>query len=508
MSSGAVLIVGPPGSGKSSLARGFMRLALQNGQPLLVLSTEMSSSALRAAAERLCKKFGGDAQVVDCYQVPGQRTESDLPASLDLAAVGKLVSESLKRTTRPFVIFDSLDGIALSAGEGPAIQFLLSCLRQLETSRTTGVATATTGIHTPRFDAILRTYFSGVLELKVEESGGKLDRYLRVYSLRGTARHTDWQPFTVTEEGITLGTEESRSKLPPRHSELHFLRFTEEYREPFEVVDLPTYTWEDLGGSAELKEVLRETIELPLSRPDEYKSLGVRPPRGVLLYGPPGGGKTHIARVLASVVNANMVALKGSELLATDFPEKRIAELFAWARSSSPTIIFFDEIDALALKRSLSTPADKSYRVVTQLLSEIDGLQTGGHVIVIATTNHPEMLDEAMLRPGRLDRQVYVAPPDAVARKLIFERLTRDMPVNQDVDYEALARLTDGYSAADISAVCNEAKAQLLKSRVDGRPDQPLGLMHFQAGLRSVRPSLSREMLEAYERFQAHGTKA
>jgi len=356
------------------------------------------------------KDSGGDAKVVDCYQTSGDRTESGLAPTLDLTKVGNTVSENLKHAARPFVIFDSLDGIALTAGEGPAIQFLLSCLRQLETSKTTGVATATTGIHSPRFDGILRTYFSGILELKVEEEERKLKRYVRVYNLRGTAGHTDWQPFIVTEEGIVLGTEETRSKLPPRHSELHFLRFMENYKEPSEVVDLPKYAWDDLGGSEELKEVLRETIELPLKRPEDYKKLGVRPPRGVLLFGPPGGGKTHVARVIASVVNANMVALMGPELLGTDSPERRISELFAWARSNSPTIIFFDEIDSLAMKRSLTTPEDKSYRVVTQLLSEIGGLQTGGEVIVIATTSHPEVIDEGMLRPGRIERQLYVPP--------------------------------------------------------------------------------------------------
>jgi len=426
---------------------------------------------------------------------------------LDLGRIGNLISATLGGTHRPCVIFDSLDAVALSQGEGSAIQFLLACLRQLETSRATGVATVTTGIHTPRFETILRAYFKGVIELKLEETEGKLTRYVRIFRLPSASHHTDWQPFTITEDGIIIGTKESRSKLPPRHAELHFLRFMEDYKEPPEVVDSPKLTWDDLGGQDEVKQVLREAVELPLRQSEDYKKMKVRPPRGILLFGPPGGGKTHVAKVLASVLNANMVALKGAELLGSDDPKKRISELFEWARSNSPTIIFFDEVDSLASNRTLTNPLDKSYKVVTQLLSEMDGLGEEQHVIVIATTNHPEVIDEALLRPGRFDREVYVPPPDFTTRKRIIERLTSDIRLGNKVNLNALARRTEGYTAAAVYAVCNEAKAQLLKSRIQGDTRQNLDERDFQAALKLFRPSLSPSALTKYEEFRNRGAK-
>lgn len=275
ISSGATLILGPPGSGKTSLAKSFIKLALQNGQPLLVLSTQTSPVDLQVAAERMKEKIGGVATIVDCYSKPAY-------------VVGNLISQSLHDQTRPFIIFDSLDGFALNEGEGGALQFLMKCLHEMEGSKATGAATVTTGTHTPKFENMVRTYFRGVLELKVEEKEGRLQRFIRIHSLKGTAlTHTEWYEFSITEDGIALGSESYRSELPPRHNELHFLRFTEDALAGEENRALAAIVFTDMAGYTSLaqkdessalqllgdyREIVRTTI--PKFGGHEVKTMG------------------------------------------------------------------------------------------------------------------------------------------------------------------------------------------------------------------------------------------
>ncbi len=463
------------------MAKSFMKIALQKDQPLLVLSTQPSVTELRSAVDRWSGKLGGQARIVDCFQA--SPTEEGAGFTLiDLRKLGGFVDKELAGLSQPYIIFDSIDALAISGGESLA---------------SSGVATVTSGSHDPRFENMLRTYFRGVIELKLEEANGQLQRSLRIFSLLGTSHSTDWYPFQITEDGIMIGSKEYRDQLPPRHSELHFLKFTENAREPPEVVDLPKLSWDAIAGRDEVKQVLRETIEFPFAHADEYIQHNIRPPRGILLYGPMGTGKNYLVRVAASAVGAHFASINCPKLLSDESPHRKIEELFKWARNNSPTILFFDEAD------SLSDPAAD---IVQQISSELDGLGTGSKVVIAAATTHPEKIDDALLRPGKLDRLVYVSLPDLSSRTKVLESFLIGRTMGKDMNPGRLAKMTAHYSMADLAALCSEAVARTLKPTVDGRPVGELGFAAFTEALKRVQPSVSSDSIRRYEEFRKrHG---
>ena len=225
-------------------------------------------------------------------------------------------------------------------------------------------------------------------------------------------------------------------------------------------VEVPDVSWADVGGLAEAKERLQETVQWPLEHADAYDRVGLEPSSGVLLHGPPGTGKTLLAKAVANEADANFISIKGPELLSkwVGESEKGVREVFSKARENAPTVVFFDEIDAIAAERgSGGGDSNVGERVVSQLLTELDGLEELEDVVVVATTNRKDLVDDALLRPGRLDKHVEVADPDETARREIFEIHTRDTPLGEDVDLDDLAARTDGFVGADIEAVCREA---------------------------------------------------
>ena len=492
MTSGVILIQGPPRSGKTSLAKSFMKIALQKDQPLLVLSTQPSVTELRSAANRWSGKLGGQTSIVDCFQASSAEEGTGF-ALIDLHKLGGLVDKELAKLSQPYIIFDSIDALAISGGESLALQFVLSCLRRIEASRSTGIATLTSGSHDPRFENMLRTYFRGLIELKLEEVNGQLHRFLRIFSLLGASHSTDWYPFQITDDGIMIGSKEYRDHLPPRHSELHFLRFTENTREPLEVVDLPKLSWDDIAGRDEVKQILKETIEFPLVHADEYAQRNIGPPRGLLLYGPPGTGKTHIVRVVASVVSAHLASVSCPKLLSDESPDQKIEDLFNWAKNNSPAILFFDEAD------SLSDPASS---LVQKISSELDGLGAVSKVVVVASTIHPERINDDFLRPGRFDRLAYVSLPDLSTRTKVLESLLRGRTMGKDVDLGRLAKVTARYSTADLAALCSEAVARTMKPTAGGHPGAELGFTMFKDALQRVKPSVSSDSIRRYEEFR------
>ena len=330
------------------------------------------------------------------------------------------------------------------------------------------------------------------------------------------------------------------------------------------LVEVPKVRWEDVGGLDEAKRELKECVEWPLKYPELFKAMNMKPPKGILLYGPPGTGKTLLVKALANESNANFISVKGPELLSKWFgeSEKHVREMFRKARQVAPCIIFFDEIDALAPKRGLGLDTHATERVVSQLLTELDGLEELKDVVVIAATNRPDIVDPALLRPGRIERHIYIPPPDKDARKEIFkihlrgkpleyekedikkaienlksrikdknkiealaainpdkvdiDKLSEDLKAElekelRDIVVEWLASQTEGYSGADIEAVCREAgmlaireavKKELTKEEVKKIAGKiKIKRRHLQEALKKVKPSLTEEDVRKYEQI-------
>jgi transitional endoplasmic reticulum ATPase len=262
------------------------------------------------------------------------------------------------------------------------------------------------------------------------------------------------------------------------------------------MVQVPDIKWDDIGGLENAKQELREAVEWPLKYPESFEKFGVTPPRGVLIYGPPGTGKTLLAKAVANESQANFIAVKGPELLSkwVGESEKGVREVFRKARQTAPTVIFFDEIDSIASARSgASSDSGVTQRVVNQLLTEIDGLEELQDVAVIAATNRVDIMDPALLRPGRFDRHVKVDDPDEKARLEIFKVHTKNMPLADDVDLEYLAKNTEKYVGADIEAVCREAVMLTLR---DDLKAESVKMKQFKEAMKKVKTEEKVDMVQ------------
>jgi transitional endoplasmic reticulum ATPase len=283
------------------------------------------------------------------------------------------------------------------------------------------------------------------------------------------------------------------------------------------LVEVPDISWDDVGGLDDVKQELKEAVEWPLKYPGVFAKLDTKPPKGILLFGPPGTGKTLLAKAVANESECNFISVKGPELLSkwVGESEKGVREIFRKARMAAPAIIFFDEIDALIPRRgSYMGSSHVTESVVSQILTELDGLEELNDVTVIGATNRPDMLDPAIMRPGRMERHIYVPPPDKAGRKKIFEVYLRNTGalLASDVDVDRLVAETENYVGADIEALVRQAKLQAMREFISvmaGKGEQEmedaisnvrLTGRHFEEALKKVRGSLDRDTLEASER--------
>ncbi|UCD04201.1 MAG: CDC48 family AAA ATPase [Candidatus Woesearchaeota archaeon] len=273
-------------------------------------------------------------------------------------------------------------------------------------------------------------------------------------------------------------------------------------------IETPKVKWEDIGGLEDVKQELKEAVEWPLKNPEVFDRMGIKAPRGIFLYGPPGCGKTLLAKAVANESEANFISIKGPELLSkwVGESEKAVREIFKKARQVSPTIVLFDEVDALVPKRgAVNEGTMVGERVVDQILSEIDGLEELADVVVIAATNRPDLIDPALIRGGRLDRHILVTAPDEKAREVILKIHTKNMPLDKDINIKDLAKEMINFSGADIETTAREAA--MLALREDMKANK-VSLKQFRKAMQKISPSVSENVKGTYDDMLAKKIKA
>lgn len=267
------------------------------------------------------------------------------------------------------------------------------------------------------------------------------------------------------------------------------------------MVDIPKVKWEDIGGYEEVKEKLKQAVEWPLQHPEAFRRLNIQPTRGVLLYGPPGCSKTLLAKAVATQAGLNFIPIKGPELFSkyVGESERAVREVFRKARAASPAIIFFDEIDAIGGERGQGGDSTSVHdRVLAQMLNELDGIEPLKSVLFLAATNRPDIIDKALMRPGRIDQAIYISPPDAAARKKIFEICLRRIPYAADLNIETLVNSTGGFSGAEVTSVCREAGLAALQENIEATE---VHQRHFASAIASIVPNITESMIKFYENF-------
>lgn len=444
-----VLVAGPPGVGKATMVRsvaGHRRLEVLDGPSVGAADPAGRLEAVRAAAERT-RENGGILLVTD--------VDALLPAQPE--PVSTLVLDRLR-----------------SVVAHPGSVLVATCVRPEDADprlREPDICDRVLDLPLPGaadraalIEVMLRDVPTGPLDLSAVADrtpgyvAGDLRALTREAALRAAARAADSDASDVSA---------ARLEQDDLMGALAVIRPLS--RSGTEELSLGSITLDDVGDMEEVREALTETVLWPLQHRASFERLGVQPPRGVLLYGPPGCGKTFIVRALAASGRLTVHSVKGAELMDkwVGSSEKAVRDLFRKARDSAPSLVFLDEIDALAPRRGQSGDSGVSDRVVAALLTELDGAEPLGDVVILGATNRPELIDPALLRPGRLERLVFVPPPDAKARVDILRAAGRNVPLADDVDLAALAEDLDGYSAADCAALLRESALAAMRRDID-----------------------------------------
>lgn len=273
-------------------------------------------------------------------------------------------------------------------------------------------------------------------------------------------------------------------------------------------VEIPDVAWEDIGGLEEIKQELKEAVEWPLKYPKLFAKAGIRPLNGILLFGPPGCGKTLLAKAIATESQSNFISIKGPEIYSkwVGESERAVREIFRKARQAAPSIIYFDEIDSISAERGSSEGTHTFASIVNQILVEMDGIENRKGVVIIASTNRPDIVDPAFLRPGRFDRLIFVEAPDYKARLKILEVHTKEMPLAENVSIKKLATTTEGYSGADLENVCREAGMQAIREKMENI--KKIENKHFEFALSKIKSTLPRAVIERYENMAKQITES
>ena len=494
-----VLLHGPPGCGKTLLAR--------------AVASESEANFFSINGPEIMSKFYGEseARLREMFQQAQQNSPSIIFID-ELDAIAPKREEVTGEVERRVVaqLLALMDGLA---GRGNVIVI---------------GATNRPGALDPALRRPGR--FDREIEIGVPDKQGRHE-ILQIHT-RGMplAKDVDIQKLSETTHGYTgadlaaLGRETAmkalrrylpeinleEERIPPsvlEKMEVRMEDFVNAYREitPTAMrevyIEVPAVHWDQIGGLEEVKQDLIEAVEWPLKNPEVFKRMGIRPPKGILLYGPPGCGKTLLARAVATESEANFITIKGPEVFSkwVGESEKAIREVFRKGRMAAPSVIFFDEFDSLVPRRGMGfADSGVTERVISQLLTEMDGILTLEEVLVIAASNRPDIVDPAILRPGRFDRLIYVPEPDEKSRLEILKLYTKDMPLAKDVDIKNLASITKSYSGADLDGLCREAALLALRRDIKSKE---VALADFQKAMEKVGPSILPDMETWYKGF-------